>query len=239
MAAMRTAILAAVLAGLTSPPTPAETSAADRVVLLHGMGRTSRSMELMADRLREAGFAVENLSYASTTRGIEDLARETLEPVFAAAGPTQRVHVVTHSLGGILVRVYAAARRPPALGRVVMLAPPNEGAELAEALAQSPLYRAATGPAGQQLGTGSNSVPLKLGPVDFELGVIAGNRSLNPIFSRLIPGVDDGKVSVERSRVEGMKDFLVVPCSHTWIMNDREVIAQTIRFLRDGRFAKE
>lgn len=193
----------------------------------------------MAHRLHEAGFAVENLSYASTSRGIEDLARETLEPVFVAAGATQRVHFVTHSLGGILVRVYAAARRPPALGRVVMLAPPNEGSELADALASNVLYRAATGPAGQQLGTGSNSVPLRLGPVDFELGVIAGNRTLNPFFSRIVPGVDDGKVSVERARVEGMKDFLVVPCSHTWIMTDRDVIAQTLRFLREGRFAKE
>jgi pimeloyl-ACP methyl ester carboxylesterase len=212
---------------------------AERVVLLHGMGRTSRSMELMADRLREAGFAVENLSYASTTREIGDLARETLDPVFAAAGPTQRIHVVTHSLGGILIRVYAAARRPPALGRVVMLAPPNEGSELADALASNVLYRAATGPAGQQLGTGSNSVPLRLGPVDFDLGVIAGNRTLNPLFSRIVPGVDDGKVSVERARVEGMKDFLVVPCSHTWIMTDRDVIAQTVRFLREGSFSKE
>jgi pimeloyl-ACP methyl ester carboxylesterase len=212
---------------------------AERVVLLHGMGRTPRSMARMERGLREAGFEVANLGYPSTSRGIEDLARETLEPVFAAAGTTQRVHFVTHSLGGILVRVYAAARKPAALGRVVMLAPPNDGSELADALESNIFYRAATGPAGQQLGTGSNSVPLRLGPVEFELGVIAGNRTLNPVYSHIVPGVDDGKVSVERARVEGMRDFLVVPASHTWIMNDPDVIAQTVRFLREGRFAKE
>ncbi len=227
------------LAILASATSAVGTGGAERVVLLHGMGRTSRSMARMERGLREAGFDVANVGYASTSRGVEDLARETLEPVFAAAGTTQRIHVVTHSLGGILIRVYAAARRPPALGRVVMLAPPNEGSELADALASNILYRAATGPAGQQLGTGSNSVPLKLGPVEFDLGVIAGNRTLNPLFSRIVPGVDDGKVSVERARVEGMKDFLVVPCSHTWIMTDRDVIAQTVRFLREGSFSKE
>ena len=230
---------ALLLALATAATAAAGADGGERVVLLHGMGRTPRSMDRMARGLREAGFEVQNLGYASTTRGIEDLARETLDPVFAAAGPTGRVHFVTHSLGGILVRVYAAARHPPALGRVVMLAPPNEGSELADALASNPLYRAATGPAGQQLGTGSNSVPLKLGPVDFELGVIAGNRTLNPVFSHIVPGIDDGKVSVDRARVEGMKDFLVVPSSHTWIMNDDTVIARTAQFLREGRFAEE
>ena len=230
---------APVLAILAASALTAGAGAAERVVLLHGMGRTPRSMVRMERGLRDAGFDVANLGYPSTSRGVEDLARETLEPVFAAAGATQRVHFVTHSLGGILVRVYAAARRPPALGRVVMLAPPNEGSELADALASNVLYRAATGPAGQQLGTGSNSVPLRLGPVEFELGVIAGSRTLNPLFSHIVPGLDDGKVSVGRARVEGMKDFLVVPSSHTWIMNDGEVIAQTVRFLRGGRFAKE
>jgi len=227
------------LAILAAAAVAARADGAERVVLLHGMGRTPRSMARMERGLREAGFDVENLGYPSTSRGVEDLARETLEPVFAAAGTTQRVHFVTHSLGGILVRVYAAARQPAALGRVVMLAPPNEGSELADALASNILYRAATGPAGQQLGTGSNSVPLRIGPVEFELGVIAGSRTLNPLFSHIVPGLDDGKVSVDRARVEGMKDFLVVPSSHTWIMNDGEVIAQTVRFLREGRFATE
>ncbi len=227
------------LAAHLAPSASAASNRTERVVLLHGMGRTARSMGHMEKGLREAGFDVESLGYASTTRAIADLARETLDPVFAAAGTTQRVHFVTHSLGGILVRVYAAARKPAALGRVVMLAPPNEGSELADALASNPLYRAATGPAGQQLGTGSNSVPLRLGPVEFELGVIAGNRTLNPVYSHIVPGVDDGKVSVDRARVEGMKDFLVVPCSHTWIMNDDGVIAQTVRFLREGRFSHE
>src|SRR5436190_751136 len=97
-----------------------------------------------------------------------------------------------------------------------MLAPPNRGSELAERLRSNCLYRLATGPAGQQLGTRDSSLPRQLGPVDFGLGIIAGDRSLNPLFSSWIPGPDDGKVSV-RSTTLPDAELLVVHHSHTWI----------------------
>jgi hypothetical protein len=141
-------------------------------------------------------------------------------------------------MGGILVRYFLGEHRPINLGRVVMLSPPNRGSEAADHLQESTLYRWYNGPAGQQLVTGREGLPEQLGPVDFPLGVITGNQHsfFDYWLADLIPGVDDGKVSVERAKVDGMTDFLVLPYSHPFIMDAREVIEQTLRFLRRGRF---
>jgi hypothetical protein len=144
--------------------------------------------------------------------------------------------MVSHSLGGILIRQYLQNHTLPEDSRIVMLSPPNQGSELADHLRSFRLYHWITGPAGQQLGTQPDSVPRQLGPVDAPVGVITGSTSWNPFYSYLIPGPDDGKVAVEHARLQEMADFLVVPASHTFIMEDDDVIAQTIHFLQLGRF---
>ena len=151
-----------------------------------------------------------------------------------------QVHFVTHSMGGIITRFYLKDNKIKNLGRVVMLSPPNQGSELTDSLKNNVniFFRFFTGPAGQQLGTEPSSIPNQLGPVNFELGVITGNATLNPLYSYLIPGEDDGKVSVERAKVKGMKDFLVVPHSHTFIMNSDEVREQIVYFLEYGQFRR-
>ena len=116
---------------------------------------------------------------------------------------------------------------------------PNQGSEIIDAFADSPMLRSFLGPSGSQLGTDSTGIATILGPVTFTLGIITGDRSLNPIGSWLIPGPDDGKVSVERARVEGAADFLVVPATHTFIMNRRDVADETVHFLQHGRFRRE
>lgn len=209
------------------------------VILLHGLGRTHRSMAKMATHLTEEGYWVINLDYPSTEASIERLSEgivaETVRQC-RSDHPSAPIHFVTHSLGGILVRHYLQAHHLPPGSRVVMLSPPNQGSEVADWLKDFVLYRWIMGPSGQQLGTSADSVPKRLGPVDVPVGIIAGDSSLEPWFSSRLPGPDDGKVSVESARLAEMDDFLVVHKSHGFIMNDAQVIAQTIHFLKHGQF---
>lgn len=213
--------------------------AADTVVLLHGLGRSPLAMARLAHDLRADGYHVLNLSYRSQHADLRTLADSTLGPVFADAPAGTRIHLVTHSMGGILVRQYLHDHGTPALlGRVVMLAPPNAGSELVDRLRGWSLYRALNGPAGVQLGTDDASVPRTLGPLpaSVEVGVIAGDRSLNPLFSAWLPGPDDGKVTVASTHLAGETDHITVSHSHTWLMWRRPVLDQVKAFLRTGRF---
>ncbi|MDY7080446.1 MAG: alpha/beta hydrolase [Chloroflexota bacterium] len=211
----------------------------DYVVLLHGLGRTSRSMRAL-ERILSQGFRVINIDYPSRRYPIERLAEHVGHRIHhRCPDGEKRIHFVTHSLGGIVLRYYLKENQLHNLGRSVMLSPPNRGNELVDVFRANVLFQVATGPAGQQLGTEPSSLPNVLGPVNFEVGIIAGNGSRNPVFSRLIPGADDGRVSVERSKVAGMADFLIVPQHHTCIMNSSQVLAQVIYFLENGEFRKE
>ncbi len=208
------------------------------MVLLHGLGRTAGSMEKLETALRTAGYTTANVDYPSRSAAIAQLAESAVPRGIrqCRARGAQRIHFVTHSMGGILVRLYLDRHRLPELGRVVMLSPPNHGSEIADQLRDNTLYRWFNGPAGQELGRGG--LPTHLGPVDYPVGIITGNKAAwwDRWFSRLLPGEDDGKVSVESARLEGMRDFLVVPYTHTFIMIREVVISQVIHFLRTGRF---
>jgi len=213
------------------------------VILLHGLARTSGSLRLLADALERAGYVVANIDYPSRAQPVEQLASDAVSAGLEAclAERATAVHFVTHSLGGILVRFYLAWNELPVLGRVVMLSPPNRGSEAADRLKDWPLYRWFNGPAGQQLVTGPEGLPGRLGKVDYPVGIITGNRYsvIDSWLADAFTGPHDGKVSVDGASVEGMTDFLVLPYSHPFIMQQEEVVLQTLHFLRHGCFRRD
>lgn len=211
----------------------------EAVFVLHGLARSAKPMGKLADALRAEGYVVVNLDYPSTTAPIESLVDAHLAPAVQKAvgeGAT-RVHFVGHSMGGILIRQYLATHTLLQLGRVVTIGTPHGGSELVDKLGRFKPFTWVNGPAGYQLGTGPDSLPNRLPPATYPLGCIAGTRSYNPFYSALIAGPDDGKVSVARAQLEGQADVIVLPVNHTFMMADARVIAQTLRFLREGRFA--
>ena len=213
------------------------------VILLHGLGRTSRSMHKMDLALSEAGYLTINLDYPSRQKSIEQLADEVVPEGIQQCrdASADRIDFVTHSMGGIVLRYYLSRRNIAELGRVVMLSPPNQGSEATDRLKHNFMYRWVNGPAGQQLGTGPDDMAAALGPVDYQTGIITGDKHsfFDGWLADIIPGQDDGKVSVERAKVEGMTDFLVLPYAHSFIMQADEVISQTLYFLQYGIFRPE
>ena len=202
----------------------------ETVVLLHGLGRSPLSMLALAVAARRRGYRVVNWHYRSTLRSTAEHAEAFARNVAPRLARASRVHFITHSLGGIVVRQFLSDHRLPNLGRVVMLAPPNGGSEVADRVSR--WIRPA-----RELGTDPASTPNALPPATFELGVIAGSRSHIPLFSRWMKNVpNDGVVAVERTRLQGMRDFLIMHRTHTFLPWSRDVIAQTFRFVEHGRF---
>ena len=212
-------------------------SRADSVILLHGLARSDRSMRKLEKALLDEGYSVHNVSYASTRNNIEQLAEEAIGPALKLCPADRKLHFVTHSLGGILVRQYLSHHEIENLGRVVMLGPPNKGSEVVDKLRDFPGFHFINGDAGLELGTGESSVPNRLGAANFDLGIIAGTRSINLLLSRMIAGVDDGMVSVENTKLEGMHDHLEMEVTHPFMMRNSKVIEQVIHYLETGKFS--
>ena len=209
----------------------------DNVLLLHGIARTSTSMGRLAQAIERAGYRVLNLDYPSCVCDLAALADHVAAHVDGwretSPGP---LHLVTHSMGGLVARAWISRHAPTDLGRIVMLAPPNHGSEIADRLERTRAYRAVFGPAGAQLGTRRDvaTEALLASPLPCEVGVIAGTRTIDPLGWLALPKPNDGKVSVASTRLEGMADHLVLAVTHTFLMRDPAVIAATLAFLRKG-----
>ncbi len=209
----------------------------DVAVLLHGLAETPLTMMPLELALLREGYRVHNPAYPSTSAKIEDLADTYVRPLLRAFPDATRVHFVTHSLGGVLLHYCLQSERPSNLGRVVMTAPGLQGSEALEAYRHNWLFRMMFGPASLQSGTAADAFARCLDQAgSYELGVIAGCVSLDAMANLFIPWPHDGKISVERTKIAGVRDHLVVPTAHDLIASDTLAIAQTLRFLREGNF---
>ena len=215
----------------------------EAVVLLHGLGRTRFSMARLERVFRRDGYFVLNRTYPSRRMKIDSMSLKTIDPLIKAcwAAGCRRIHFVTHSMGGILVRAFMAQNPDvPELknSHIVMLAPPNNGSQIVDRFGHTRWFRCVFGPGACQLRTGADGYPATLGEAPATTGVIAGTHTWDPIFSRYLPGPHDGKVTVENTRLGGMKDHLTAPVTHTFIAWSSPVIRQCRHFVRHGAFAK-
>ncbi len=208
----------------------------DYVVVLHGIGRSSKHMKSLAKSLENEGFLVINLDYPSTSYNIEDLTDLIHTSISNQITQKQKVHFVGYSMGGLMVRALIHKYKYPNLGKVIQLAPPNHGSEIADLLKNFWPYKKIYGPAGQQLITDQSLNKHLFGEVNYDLGIIAGNRAIDPICWAIIPGENDGKVSLKSTKLKDMKDYIVVKVSHTFFPSNKEVQRQTINFLKNGKF---
>ncbi len=210
----------------------------DTVIMLHGLGRNAFAMWYLEKKLKDAGFSVHNLDYPSRKLPPDEMLTYISKLIddCCAKIPSGKANFVGHSLGGLLIRAYLQNNPRIQPARVVLLGTPNNGSELADSFAHTAWFEKILGPTAQMLGTEEDSFPHSLKAPYYELGVIAGNKSINPLGSWIIPGADDGMVSIESTQLDGMSDFIILPTDHVLMRYDSEVSEQTVHFLKTGQF---
>ncbi len=217
------------------------------VILLHGLGRTHRSMRRMAKYLDAEGFDCACWDYPSRQHRLAALAehvRERLKKWSAEKQIDVPINFVTHSLGALVLRGALAEPPPVHINRIVMIAPPNQGAGLAVRFGGTSWARMVFGAPMEDLKEGAGGLAW-LGVPEADIGVIAGERSFHPVnplsWANLMVSGDlahDGTVEVSNTKLPGMKDFLVADVHHTFICDDPVVQSQTRAFLKTGRFER-
>jgi len=191
----------------------------------------------MASYLKRSGFKTFHIGYSSTRQTIEQIV-ESIHPRIETFAKTIQgtLHFVGYSMGGLITRAYLHKYPVSNLGRVVMIGTPNHGSEVADFIQNWWLYKKLYGPAGQQLVTKLPNTEELLGKVNYELGIIAGNKTASFIGSYIIGKENDGKVSVESTKLEGMKEHIVIPVSHVYMPHSAKVRKLVRRFLQEGAF---
>lgn len=214
------------------------------VILLHGIIRSSKSMDRMREPLEAAGYNVFQFDYPSTRVPIQDAAKY-LDRCIRSLEGIDEISFIVHSMGGLVVRSYLAqsmeSGEPPdaRLKRMVMLGVPNLGAQMADRVKNLGLFQAIFGPAGQQLISDPSGFVAQLPTPEFEFAIVAGGRGTINGYNPLIPGDDDGTVSVTSTRLPGAADFVLVPCLHSFMMVNAEIVDYSVRFITEGRLREE
>ncbi len=212
------------------------------IVLLHGILRSKTDMLPLTIYLEKRGYSTINILYPSRKMSLEEIVEFVHDKIKNNSHytPDKTLHFVTHSMGGLIARYYIAKRKPENLGKVVMLGPPNTGSEFADLLTETellaPLFEKIFGPAGQQMTTDYEHIEHD---ITYPLGIIAGNVSVNPLSPWVLKGEHDGIVPVERTKIEGMSDHIVMKATHSFMMFNPAVMAQVAHFLEHGHFNHE
>jgi len=223
-----------------TPPPNQNNNNGEYVILLHGILDNAFKMKWAEHQIKKAGYDVLNISYPSTRHTFEELADFIRDQLAAVPELKQakKIHFVTHSMGGLVTRYYIHKHRPPNLGRVVMMGTPNTGSEFADFFSEQPalrgLFDKVCGPAGNQLRT--VHVHDEKMKVDYELGIIAGCVSINPLAPFILRSESDGTVPVARTKIDGMKDHIVLRSTHVFMVYSPHALAQVIHFLKHGNF---
>ena len=207
------------------------------VILVHGLRANSSYMLDLQKALVDSGYHVLNVDYPSSKYRIQILADTAIGGALKLCTSfCDTVHLIGHSMGNALIRYYLQKPHPCTVKRIVMVAPVNQGSELVNRLNWIPLFAKLNGPAGMQLGCGENRFLATLPPLPAETGIIAGSRTINPVASLIIPGKDDGRVSIENTKIKGMDDFIIVPGNHHVITQKDSTVRSALRFIRKGHF---
>ena len=205
------------------------------VVLLHGLWRGWRAMQPLARVLEQEGFSTLNLPYPSARLPLERLVA-TVRCEVEKITDTRPINFITHSLGGILVLSLLAEKVSWKTGRVIMLAPPNQGSEIVDWSKKHPMVHRILGPAGRSLSCSSIVQNLPTLPSEIDAAVIMGNRCSLPIFKSLLAADNDGIVSAQNGYLEGLRGFAVIPADHTFIQMHPETIRLSLQFLKTGEW---
>lgn len=232
-----TAACGAVDTPVTDAP-PITPDGRDIVVLLHGLGRSEAAMSWLARRLEEGGYRAVPIGYRSLQKTPKEILEDVAKQIdHCCIGKSPNLHFVGHSLGGLLIRAYLSRNEPANRGHVVLIGTPNAGTAVVDTL-QDRWWFPVLGPTARLLGTKDNSFPNSIGPPDYPLGVIAGRKT--GIYNEtLLPGSDDGLVSIESTKINGMTDFVVVESGHFSLRHDEAVARHVLSFLKTGRFNKD
>ncbi|MDP1677804.1 MAG: alpha/beta hydrolase [Bacteroidota bacterium] len=210
----------------------------DIVVLLHGLGRGKSIMVPLQTRLEDVGFSTVLIDYHSINRSPDQILTEVTKQIDTIQiDSNQTIHFVGHSLGGLIIRAYLDSNTVKNLGKVILIGSPNNGTPFVDHFRDT-WWLKLVGSAAASLGTDNKSFPRTLRPPYYPVGIIAG---ISKTISNddFIPGEDDGIVPVESTKVEGMKDFILLEVSHSALPRNELVAQQVIEFLKHGKFFKE
>jgi len=205
------------------------------VVLVHGLWLPGSETFLLRKRLRKAGFSPSQYSYRSVSEDLTRNAARLAEFLRHVEGDT--VHLVGHSLGGVVMLNMLERHAPERIGRLVCLASPLRGSSVAHSIARFPGGAQILGKSIADLQAGRSTARWS---GEQDLGIIAGDFPLGAgQWLGRLPSPHDGTVAVEETKLEGATDHLVLPVSHLAMLWSRDVLDQVVSFLRAGHFQRE